>query len=813
MQSYRLHKVDKIANIVYALAERIQSIVFVPEFKGGDAVSMRYKINGKTVGNQYVSASFQITPAKVALDITEENVIIRSVATKTAGTPSDIKVSSLNVRKDGTGIIDVTFPINKDLNSFAFALYIADSNELPAEGEEKVEAGSFVSSSYVDVAITEIELTEVIGLYDAKGTAYPTTGDIEVLAPWNEHPFTYSIFEGYEFKYNLENKKLSISETAALTGATEAELTPSIEMPALTYSTSHNSYFKVSGKNLEHTIEMAKTMEECKAVANTAYVKADFNGKIKLGGKAVLSDIKTTTYRIAYTQVNISLADVTFPWTLEEAVRLSPSRSNPYSADLLKNEVAVNMNDVKFDLNKILGVTPERTVKLNGNVEDMSGKYPEIEFVAGEVAHIAKLTMKGSNGYEFGQSENVYEIHYTYTLYDEKTDVNVMSKVTLGAMLADKTIDLGTMTLPIQTKDIRKEFYALADLEYAKNKLFMDEYMQNVKQTAATTVINGKNQAANKGTKMTVVDESANKSYITIKTANDIKDLNTKFEFTNTLKTWWGTTLTFNLNVDLENVTYRLVYNEHLVDSDGNINIGAEVVSGTYNPDETNIDKYFSIDGNIPSGDAVKLFLVAPTDAYYSSVNNINVTASTGAITATEYDWTGSDMRERSFTAELRLGTVVINSLPVKFMIKDPISIDASEQSCTVEQNKAYTAYVWKTLEINGLDKNNVNGNLVENSATNLADICPDFTTVHGGSVSFGNAKYYSLDENGMKEEIAQPSIFTYNKTTGKIDVAADNAEWQYSIIVEVPVTVEYSFDNGEGHSDVITVRFDQKTK
>ena len=77
---------------IYDLANRIQSLVFVPEYDDGKATVVSYTLFDEIISDNIVTATFQVTPAELAqaLAAQEANVTAKviTVATRAAEGPA-----------------------------------------------------------------------------------------------------------------------------------------------------------------------------------------------------------------------------------------------------------------------------------------------------------------------------------------------------------------------------------------------------------------------------------------------------------------------------------------------------------------------------------------------------------------------------------------------------------------------------------------------------------------------------------------------------------------------------------------------------
>ena len=192
-------QIDTLKKNVAELADRIQSIVYVPEFAAG-AKAYVYKL-GTTKVAEYTKATFKVTPAKCAAALTKENTVVLYAETKAADY-TNIEIDSLEVVDAAKGLVEVA--VNKDLSGDAFAIGVKMTN-LKAE-ESGIETGADITSDFAPVAVagTPGQIESMIVLYNA--TTKKEYATVETEMGWDK----YASAEAEVCYYRYLNRYVSI---------------------------------------------------------------------------------------------------------------------------------------------------------------------------------------------------------------------------------------------------------------------------------------------------------------------------------------------------------------------------------------------------------------------------------------------------------------------------------------------------------------------------------------------------------------------------------------------------------------------------
>ena len=465
--------------IIGGLADNIQSLVFVPEYKDGMATSYYYTVANKSlVDFQRVQATFQVTPAKLAASISNENAVLYVVPvkpeTRAAAPAITVAGENLEIVADGsTGRIEVDaiVPITKEVGKdIAIALYVADEyvvNEAINNSDlGNIDLGNYVSSEYVQVNIDEkaSALDDKYVLYNfTEEEEFPAT--LEVKKDWTEAPATVTFYEGYELAFDMAGDIVRLEEAAEALRLPVEAITPDYE-PVVLYTPVMGNGVTISldeEKGYGMIASMPATSEEAvKHVGDIAYVNNIFN----INGKAVIAN--ATSYEIIPVTYELDLSlnlrtwpEGMIPWTYQLAkdhkILYKGTQEPLYLDEMLidgwdeyqEEEGAFEYIDVlladgtpSFEkvLRTVEGEQPEDLTKeYNEHPEDGLTGYVTIEAKA-FTEPVAKVTI---DNYQFEKGKDVtYDVRKVYVNSDKTAKVIFNIDYTLGEMPVDREFNL-----------------------------------------------------------------------------------------------------------------------------------------------------------------------------------------------------------------------------------------------------------------------------------------------------------------------------------------------------------------------------------
>ena len=378
---------------------------------------------------------------------------------------------------------------NEGQPEITVALYVAD----PAvrEGEEasdldNIDAGSYISSEYVAVGFDDKASKLEYALFSGEGTeqkVYKDGASVKEEKSWKDAPAPHTFFEGYQLGVKIADSK------DAYVSLAQAENDLKLESGALALDYSNTAsyydyskgntldYSKVAAadKGIEYTadgylISAKMTTEDIKVSKNFRHdsltVNSYFTKEILTGTPPAPVDVVLLTNKAQYEIINqrytvelnadgTSKSLETWKYSVAKQYQMTAQDQQQYVfpevavvnfEDIQDAEAyqdirdIIDASDVDVTLTYTVNGTPDTYTGFNGMQFDDDEKNLQIEFVAGEIAKIAKVTI---DSYFFGPQERKYNAVKTYTLEDQGVEVMFNMTFTLGALPAAKTFSLG----------------------------------------------------------------------------------------------------------------------------------------------------------------------------------------------------------------------------------------------------------------------------------------------------------------------------------------------------------------------------------
>lgn len=519
-----IENIKELKDAVSALADRIQSIVIVPEngaFGAGeiiiaDVICVKPDSNERekpwVADSVTVSATYEVYPATAVSKVTVDNTTVKFVATGTGkGVHAAVVVKPVSVvpsNEEGRVKITAKLPssiytkasFKTDIPTVGSLSVAVNDKGTSTVDETVIETGTNVESEYNAVVVNEIDLRDLYVLYNGKNVLKDYSADSTFawdLAGTGNDVFTP--FEGYSW-YIMDGEEddpeyltpAEFAEAYYLSAEALAKITPVMTANTTfvnnTYSYKADElqkFFSVCGKEIASLDAVSTSM-----VAE--YVSKDKNrGVASVATTTVSSKVAgislrnvVSEYTIGWRTISMNIEDFELPWTYDVAKALSTA-TNPneaYNKDIdVENEDFMKLypdfkeRTVTFSpsIEKYINPTSENFVdftKILSTVPvsevKLNGKSiadgPEMEVsaLASLKAQVAQVAV--SDGYKFAQgSKNVYEFVDTYEYNDDKTKVEVNFTLTLGAMPKDATINLGPFSTPYSAS-----YSTLANLSY-----------------------------------------------------------------------------------------------------------------------------------------------------------------------------------------------------------------------------------------------------------------------------------------------------------------------------------------------------------
>ena len=519
---------DDVAAVIEDLANRIQSLVFVPEYKDGMATAYRYYVEGTVEGkteqiyvsdNYRLQATFQVTPAEAAEQLVQNPervkvkvlpVLTRSYAEEDCMVIEDVELTLNPVA--GRINVDALIPAEKvtvdnyDQLDITVALYVAD----PAvrEGEEasdldNIDAGSYISSEYVAVGLDENSKLEY-ALFSGEGTeqkVYKNGASVKEEKSWKDAPAPHTFFEGYQLGVKIaESKDAYVSLAQA-----ESDLKLESGALALDYSNTAKYYDSGNGTNLDYSkvaaadkgieytadgylISAKMTTEDIKVSKNFRHdsltVNSYFTKEILTGTPPAPVDVVLLTNKAQYEIINqrytvelnadgTSKSLETWKYDIAKEYKITPANQNPYTfpevavVNFEEIQEAEAYNDIRDILNNSKAkASLEYTV--NGISDTYERKFntsPDNLAIAFVAGEIAKIAKVTIDEYYFTQTERKYNAKKTYTIEEDGVEVVFDVTFTLGALPKAQNFDVSTIEDPTEVGLMMGAYYNWQEID------------------------------------------------------------------------------------------------------------------------------------------------------------------------------------------------------------------------------------------------------------------------------------------------------------------------------------------------------------
>ena len=333
-------RLDVTEEDIEALAARIQSISYVPEYKNGLKTKKIVTNNGSVT---FTKAYFQVTPKEcISLFKMREDVAIKAFYTDKLKAANINEIDAKNVTYSVENNLLVVTVWNQDLSNRAFAIGV-EANTKTEEGE--VNTGSYLTSDYATVeALTTINFgaADYVLANPAIVARYPynpTKGEYtnqDKKYGWDTYPAAVNPFDGYEpcikFDFDDNGKKeiWTIAEVENYYNLPAGSLGIVKKKVASTYSSDEaKKWLSVTDADAAAGISVSMQGDKdkiYKRIGDKVTVTLAYNR----GGLTANLIENTFTYEIDYKVRSYKLANSnTYPWTY---TFIKAQSSTPYSA-------------------------------------------------------------------------------------------------------------------------------------------------------------------------------------------------------------------------------------------------------------------------------------------------------------------------------------------------------------------------------------------------------------------------------------------------------------------------------------------------
>lgn len=729
----------KINDVLGIVLNRIQSIVFVPEYDDMNATLHYYHIGttlaSGTAKEKIVDATFEIYPAKLAKSIKKEDVSVVAVAVDTrANAAVEGEIVAFDVQDNGR--VNVSVKFGKDVNfdlakkdkvQFAISLRVKEDTKTTVDGKE-VETGNYVESAFVGAKYCpDSDLTGKFGIVKLSSQTPIAASVLSTEKQWSDAPAAWNPFDGYEFAVKVDAKWLSLEEAAKVFFVDVKNITPSLRNNPV-YKDKANAVKPALSKYYTHVAKNAAKALADFTTSMTAEVKpanlaeavgSTCNDEVEATVLGEKFFDRTITYKIGRRTFAMVIEPAQVEWSYANAVKLSSAKtaSTAYDKaideafDKQFKELNVTIDPEKYnDLNiedVVTGITPTPKHTLNGDAAP-AGLALNVDPVAIIKAHIARVEV---TGYEFGNAGEVnkYVFHNVYANDPTFTDVDVTFTLTLGSRPAPTQVVLDRQTIdytPVSTIHPLGETLTI-DAVYNQpgvKPLFRDlaEFKTDFKAGTETKVTAYRKKEPSGYVDCTAsllkILSTAYGPHIALGAA-DLISYNDTFVFVTKVDTWYGVSYSFSCDAGLKTPEYKLIYHKDLVAFDAS---GAAYATLKGKKDGTpekyvintdDLSKYFGVGNcnssvnsylNITFSYVEPLATTAWVNKGYKNIPTIPAALdgatpgdikADGSLAERQIVWGDYTARDMTIKATLNCHGLLVNELHVKLLIEDPIKV------------------------------------------------------------------------------------------------------------------------------------------
>ncbi len=849
----------KINDVLGIVLNRIQSIVFVPEYDDMNATLHYYHIGtalaSGTAKEKIVDATFEIYPAKLAKSIKKEDVSVVAVAVGTrANAAVEGEIVAFDVQDNGRVNVSVKFgkDVNFDLTKkdkvqFAISLRVKEDTKTTIDGKE-VETGNYVESAFVGAKYCpDSDLTGKFGIVKLSSQTEIKPSELSTEKQWSDAPAAWNPFDGYEFAVKVDNKWLSLEDAAKALFVDVKNITPTIKNTASFAPANDRKDFFVcaaTGKaksladfNTEMVGEKVKA-NLAKAVGSVCQNKVEAT---VLGAKFF---DKTITYKIGRRTFAMVIEPAQVEWSYANAVKLSSAKtaSAAYDKPIDKNfdikfkelEVTISDPDKYDDLDIETVVAGPCTPKhlLNGAAAP-AGLALNVDPVAIIKAHLAGVEV---TGYAFGKAgkENKYVFHNVYANDPTFTDVDVTFTLTLGPLPNPAKVNVTEQKIAYEPAVVLHEVAETETINRAFEQETVKPFFKDLAEfkadllTGAETIVKSQRTSVKPAvncsayTYFRVTDRVlASTPYIRLSQA-DLTSYNDTYAFETKVDTWYGVAYSFATTASLVKPVYSLIYHEDLVDMTQEIptvKIAGTKASGTYEINTDDLSKYFGVEkcnASVANYLKIKYEYVTPlANAEWINKGYENIPAipaeldgaagdikADGSLAVRDIVWGNFTARDMVVKAILSCNGVEVNSLNLKLTIEDPIA-EVSIEDIAVKRDPYADVHVnlWKTTTVKSIlsDANQVD----QTAATKAAMWKWNADVAYGLDLTYDTK--YTVFVNGKDVTSQLPaSKLEFRPADGVIIYHKDAAHQVNDVIVELTAHLTHKFNYNNKNAEEI---------
>lgn len=850
----------KINDVLGIVLNRIQSIVFVPEYDDMNATLHYYHIGttlaSGTAKEKIVDATFEIYPAKLAKSIKKEDVSVVAVAVGTrANAAVEGEIVAFDVQDNGR--VNVSVKFGKDVNfdlakkdkvQFAISLRVKEDTKTTIDGKE-VETGNYVESAFVGAKYCpDSDLTGKFGIVKLSSQTEIKPSELSTEKQWSDAPATWNPFDGYEFAVKVDAKWLSLEEAAKVFFVDVKNITPSIK---------NTASFAPANDRKEFFVYAATGKDKSLADFNTEMVGEKVKANLaKAVGSVCMNKVeatvlgskffdKTISYKIVRRRFVMQIEPAQVEWSYANAVKLSSAKTTTAAYDKPIDgafdkqfkELFVTIPDKEKykDLNiedVVTGITPTTEHKLNGAAAP-AGLALKVDPVAVIKDHIARVEV---TGYAFGKAgkENKYEFHNVYANDPTFTDVDVTFTLTLGPLPNPAKVNVTEQKIAYEPAVVLHEVAETETINRAFEQETVKDFFKDLAEfkadllTGAETIVKSQRTSVKPAvncsayTYFRVTDRVlASTPYIRLSQA-DLTSYNDTYAFETKVDTWYGVAYSFATTASLVKPVYSLIYHEDLVDMTQEIptvKIAGTKASGTYEINTDDLSKYFGVEkcnASVANYLKIKYEYVTPlANAEWINKGYENIPAipaeldgaagdimADGSLAVRDIVWGNFTARDMVVKAILSCNGVEVNSLNLKLTIEDPIA-EVSIEDIAVKRDPYADVHVnlWKTTTVKSIlsDANQVD----QTAATKAAMWKWNADVAYGLDLTYDTK--YTVFVNGKDVTSQFPaSKLEFRPADGVIIYHKDAAHQVNDVIVELTAHLTHKFNYNNKNAEEI---------
>ena len=578
-------------DVIPGLVQMIQSVVYVPENADGTMVANAYELGDKK-SDILVKATYEVTPAKYAAELTDANVKFTTVPFKAE--PAEVVDAKIVEAKDGRVTVyarvknnaankNIYAELKNAAGDGALALMITDEEPATVDSVEYT-VGTNVKSAYTTVVsngYTKVQtLVKVYNNVTGKWVANTAFADDAL----NQVSVPYTDFEAksplsvYELRVDLEGQKMTIADAAAFLGYA---ITAKVTTEDPTYVTGSEDVIKVTKGDFATTFQLQLP----KNVQNlTAYIGK--SAAVKVTG-AKVNDVACPHAVGVKGKVVIAYAeasDITFE--SYDAGAWSYTYFNGTDHVFVKNPVdnivkeldvksGVSINTLHYGNQALTDGTVVDDVTMTATYTDADGNEVEVDGKFSFKVLNSKSVMLTAIKLPIVDQALTYRADFTLADKTNKLNYTASFEATVGARPADKTITLPAMEIPALTQD-----------EMTKNVAALTEAIVNTDAAYYADLL-ANNGLYTKTHTMTVVPVATGAPYLNNLTYSPVANTNPVQYAENTevvvpafgglakdfkleqVVTFYGVNYKFVADVKVVEPTYSIAYEASLIGPDG----------------------------------------------------------------------------------------------------------------------------------------------------------------------------------------------------------------------------------------------------